>query len=51
MVREYTSKLLDLIDEGMITPEAAVHMCLSYMSEDEVKDMYYMNFLNEDEAA
>ncbi|MCA1800263.1 MAG: hypothetical protein LC650_03125, partial [Actinobacteria bacterium] len=52
MVREYTNKLRDLLDEGMITSEAVVDMALAYMSEDDVKDMCRSNdlLLNDDEA-
>lgn len=39
MTREYTRKLLDALDEGLLTDADVVNMCLSYMSEDDVKDM------------
>jgi hypothetical protein len=44
-MREYTNKLLELIEEDMIDPINVVEMCLSYMSEDEVKDMCLSNDL------
>ena len=49
--REYTCKLLDAIDEGLISPMAALASALSYMSESEVKDMCEVNefFLDEEE--
>lgn len=51
MTREYTNKLLQFIDDGMLDPAMAIQMCLSYMSEDEVKDMCLSNdlFVDEDE--
>lgn len=45
--REFSCSLLELIDQGMLDPIAAVHMCVQYMSEDEVKDMCRANDLNE----
>ena len=42
-MREYTNKLLEMIEEDMIDPINVVEMCLSYMSEDEVKDMCLSN--------
>ena len=49
MTRKYTNKLLDLIDEGVITRTAVIEACLKYMSEDEVKDMCEMNMFFEDD--
>ena len=45
MTREYTNKLFDAVEEGLILPQAVVDMCLSYMSEDDVKEMCLMNDL------
>jgi len=45
MVREYTTKLLEMMDEGMISAEAVAEMALAYMSEDDVKDMVRGNDL------
>lgn len=55
-MREYTSKLIAMMDEGMISAEAVAEMCLAYMSEDDVKDMCHANDLligedDEDEEA
>lgn len=47
MVREYTNKFLEYIDEGLLTSESVVNMCLKYMSEDEVKDMWESNCLDD----
>lgn len=43
--REFTNYLLESIDEGLISAQAVVEMCLSYMSEDDVKDMMEINEL------
>ena len=43
MTREYTTKLLEMMDEGLISAEAVAEMALAYMSEDDVKDMMQAN--------
>jgi len=43
MTREYTTKLLDMMDEGLISAEMVAEMALAYMSEAEVKDMMLSN--------
>jgi len=51
-VREYTNKLRDALDEGMVSAQAVADMAMKYMSEDEVKDMCLSNdilFEDEDE--
>ena len=45
MTREYTNKLLDAIDQGLLTPQAVVEMALTYMSESDVEDMMRVNDL------
>jgi hypothetical protein len=53
-MREYTSKLMAMMDEGLISAEAVAEMALAYMSEDDVKDMCRANDLlldEEDEEA
>lgn len=52
-MREYTSKLIAMMDEGMISAEAVAEMCLAYMSEDDVKDMCRANdlLIGEDDEA
>jgi hypothetical protein len=53
-MREYTSKLMAMMDDGMISAEAVAEMALAYMSEDDVKDMCRANDLlldEEDEEA
>ena len=45
MTREYTTKLLDAIEQGLLSPQAVVEMAVSYMSEDQVHDMMRVNDL------
>jgi len=49
-MRKRTSELLELMDNGFITAEQIVCMCLEYMSEAEVEDMMDVNYLLEDES-
>jgi hypothetical protein len=48
-MRKYTTKLLEMMDEGMISAEAVAEMCLAYMSEDDVKDMCRANDILDEE--
>ena len=43
MTREATTRLLNMMDEGLISAQAVAEMALSYMSEDEVADMMRCN--------
>ena len=51
-MREMTSKLIAMMDEGLISAEAVAEMALSYMSEDDVADMMRCNdiLLEEEEC-
>lgn len=50
MTREYTNKLLEMIDEGLLDKDTVIMACVKYMSEDDVKDMMHCNeFLTEEE--
>jgi hypothetical protein len=49
MTREYTTKLLNMMDEGLISAEAVAEMALAYMSEDDVADMMRANDILLDE--
>ena len=40
-------RLYDLLDQGMITHEQVVDMCMGFMSESEVEDMLDANELSE----
>ena len=46
-MREYTNRLLEMIEEDLLNPIRIVEMCLNYMSEDEVKDMCQSNDLSD----
>ncbi len=49
-MRTQTNKLIDMMDQGLISAEAVAEMCLCYMSEDDVADMMRSNdILDEDE--
>jgi hypothetical protein len=50
-MREMTSKLIAMMDEGLISAEAVAEMALAYMSEHDVADMMRANdiLLEEDE--
>ena len=45
MIREFTIKLLEAMDEGVISTWTVAEMCLAYMSERDVKDMCQSNDL------
>jgi len=50
MTGEYTMKLLDMVDEGILDPKAVMEACLCYMAEYQVEDMMRVNdFLFEEE--
>ena len=48
-MRDYTVKLMDMMDQGMLSAQAVADMCLAYMSEDEVKDMCRANDILDEE--
>jgi hypothetical protein len=48
-MRTQTTKLIDMMDEGLISATAVAEMCLAYMSEDDVKDMMLANDIIEDD--
>lgn len=43
MVREYTNKLLEMVEEGLLDKDTVIMACVKYMSEDDVKDMMHCN--------
>ena len=51
MSREYTSRLLEMVEDGMLDKDTVIMACVKYMSEDDVKDMMEANefILEEDE--
>ena len=48
-MREYTSKLIAMMDEGLISAAAVAEMALAYMSEDDVADMMRANDILDEE--
>lgn len=46
-VREWTNRVQDAITDELLTPQAVVDMCMSYMSEADVEDMCRENDLKE----
>ena len=49
-MRVQTTRLLEMMDEGLITAQSVAEMALAYMSEDDVADMMRSNdILDEDE--
>lgn len=49
MIRTYTKKILDLIDEGVVDKDALILNLLNWMSEDFVKEFYEQYYESEDE--
>ena len=50
MAREYTNKLLEMLEEGLLDKDTVIMACLKYMSEGEVADMMSCNeFLMDEE--
>ena len=41
--REYTNKLLDMVDEGIVDKDILIRALVNYMSEDDVKDFVITN--------
>ena len=44
-MRTQTTRLLEMMDEGLISAQAIAEMALAYMSEDDVADMMLANDL------
>lgn len=48
MTREYTRKILEMVEYGLLDKDKLILDILNYMSEDEVKDMsIYCGYINE----
>ena len=43
--RNVTNQLLQLVEDGILDPQAVMEACLKYMSEDDVADMAHCNEL------
>lgn len=51
MTREYTNKLLEMVEDGVLDRDNVIMACVKYMSEDEVRDMMHCNeFIDEEET-
>jgi len=48
-MRTQTNRLIDMMDEGLISAQAVAEMALAYMSEDDVADMMRCNDILDDE--
>ena len=48
-MRTQTNRLIDMMDEGLISAQAIAEMALSYMSEDDVADMMRANDILDEE--
>jgi len=48
-MRTQTTKLLEMMDEGLISASAVAEMALAYMSEDDVADMMRSNDILDEE--
>jgi hypothetical protein len=46
-MREFTNRLIELVEEGTLDPVGVVRMCVKYMSEDDVEDMCDCNELTD----
>ena len=49
MTREYTNKLLEMLDEGILDKDVVITACLNYMSEYDVRGMMEANEFIEEE--
>jgi hypothetical protein len=50
MTREYTTKLLEMIKEGLLNRDVVIMACVNYMSEDDIRDMMDCNGMLLDEG-
>lgn len=48
MTREYTTKLLQMVEDGMLDKNMVISAFAQYLSEDEVREMMYMNDMIDD---
>ena len=49
-MRTQTTRLLDMMADGVISAQAVAEMALSYMSEDDVADMMQCNDILDEEG-
>ena len=48
MTREFTIKLLDMVNDGLLDKDTVIMACVKYMSEDDVREMMFANDFVED---
>jgi len=48
-MREYTNKLLEMVEEGLLDKDMVIMACMKYMSEANVKDMMEANEMIDEE--
>lgn len=48
-MRTQTTRLLEMMDEGLVTAQSVAEMALAYMSEDDVADMMRANDILDEE--
>jgi hypothetical protein len=49
-MREYTNKLLEMIEDGLLDKDQVIMACVKYMSEADVRDMMECNcFIDEED--
>lgn len=48
-MRVQTTRLLEMMDEGLVSAQSVAEMALAYMSEDDVADMMRANDILDDE--
>jgi len=48
-MRKQTTRLLEMMDQGLISAEMVAEMALTYMSEDDVADMMLANDILDEE--
>jgi len=49
-MRTQTNRLIDMMDEGLISSQSVAEMALAYMSEDDVADMMRANDILDEES-
>ena len=49
MTREYTNKLLEMVEAGVLDRDTVIMACVNYMSERDVEDMMGYNGMIEEE--
>lgn len=50
MTREFTNRLLEMVEDGLLDRDTVIMACVKYMSEDDVRDMMFANdFVEETE--